>query len=104
MHHLTYKRVFREDPSDLLADAAPATAKSIGGSPANDNQIQFTFDLPTPEHEAATTSKSRPESSGPPVGDTLPRSSDLRAPALATVGDALDVALRAFAGVVADEG
>jgi hypothetical protein len=49
VHHLTYKRVFQELPSDLLAVCRQCHAEIHWRQPANDNQIQFVFDLPTAE-------------------------------------------------------
>jgi hypothetical protein len=49
VHHLTYIRVFQELPSDLLAVCRQCHAEIHWRQPANDNQIQFIFDFPTPE-------------------------------------------------------
>jgi hypothetical protein len=46
VHHLTYKRVFNEDPADLMALCRQCHAEIHWRQPANDNQIQFSFDLP----------------------------------------------------------
>jgi 5-methylcytosine-specific restriction endonuclease McrA len=47
VHHLTYVRVFQEDPSDLVSLCQPCHAEIHWRQPANDNQIQFRFDFPT---------------------------------------------------------
>jgi hypothetical protein len=53
VHHLTYIRVFQELPSDLLALCCQCHAEIHWRQPANDNQLQFSFDLPAaPEEEA----------------------------------------------------
>jgi 5-methylcytosine-specific restriction endonuclease McrA len=46
VHHLTYLRVFNELPTDLLALCRPCHSESHWRQPANDNQIQFSFDFP----------------------------------------------------------
>ena len=46
VHHLTYVRVFRELPSDLIAICRQCHAEIHWRQPANDNLIQFTFDFP----------------------------------------------------------
>jgi 5-methylcytosine-specific restriction endonuclease McrA len=46
VHHLTYKRVFNEYPADLMALCRPCHAEIHWRQPANDNQIQLTFDFP----------------------------------------------------------
>src|SRR5262245_39740263 len=46
IHHLTYKRVFNENPADLMALCRQCHAEIHWRQPANDNQIQFRFDLP----------------------------------------------------------
>jgi hypothetical protein len=46
VHHLTYKRVFNEDPADLMALCRQCHAEIHWRQPANDNQIQFPFDFP----------------------------------------------------------
>ena len=52
VHHLTYKRIFNEDPADLIALCRPRHAEIHWRQPANDNQIQFSFDFPDePEEE-----------------------------------------------------
>ena len=51
VHHLTYKRVFNEDPADLIALCRPCHAEIHWRQPANDNQIQFSFDFPDDEPE-----------------------------------------------------
>jgi hypothetical protein len=52
VHHLTYVRVFQELPSDLLALCRQCHAEIHWRQPANDNQMQFRFDLPEePEEE-----------------------------------------------------
>jgi len=49
VHHLTYIRVFQELPSDLVALCKPCHAEIHCQQPANDNQIQFSFDFPKDE-------------------------------------------------------
>jgi 5-methylcytosine-specific restriction endonuclease McrA len=52
VHHLTYMRVFNEDPADLMALCHQCHAEIHWRQPANDNQIQFSFDFPDePEEE-----------------------------------------------------
>ena len=52
VHHLTYLRVFNELPSDLMALCRQCHAEVHWRQPANDNQIQFSFDFPeAPETE-----------------------------------------------------
>jgi hypothetical protein len=46
VHHLTYERLFQELPSDLLAVCRQCLAEIHWRQPANDNQMQFRFDLP----------------------------------------------------------
>ena len=52
VHHLTYLRVFNEFPSDLLALCRQCHAEIHWRQPANDNQIQFSFDFPEKPEEA----------------------------------------------------
>jgi 5-methylcytosine-specific restriction endonuclease McrA len=47
VHHLTYVRVFNELPSDLVALCKQCHAEIHWRQPANDNQLQCAFDLPT---------------------------------------------------------
>jgi hypothetical protein len=47
VHHVTYIRVFNENPADLIALCRQCHAEIHWRQPANDNQIQFSFDLPT---------------------------------------------------------
>ena|SRR5215469_6266112 len=52
VHHLTYKRVFNEDMADLIALCRQCHAEIHWRQPANDNQIQLSFDFPeTPDPE-----------------------------------------------------
>ena len=52
VHHLTYDRIFNEDPADLMALCRQCHAEFHWRQPANDNQIQFSFDFPDePEEE-----------------------------------------------------
>jgi 5-methylcytosine-specific restriction endonuclease McrA len=51
VHHLTYLRVFNEFPSDLLALCRQCHAEIHWRQPANDNQIQFSFDFPEESEE-----------------------------------------------------
>jgi 5-methylcytosine-specific restriction endonuclease McrA len=52
VHHLTYVRVFNELPSDLVALCKQCHAEIHWRQPANDNQIQFSFDFADePEEE-----------------------------------------------------
>jgi hypothetical protein len=44
---MTYVRVFNESPADLIALCQPCHAEIHWRQPANDNQVQFSFDLPT---------------------------------------------------------
>jgi hypothetical protein len=46
VHHLTYKRVFQGLPSDLIALCRQCYSEIHWRQPANDNQLQFSFDLP----------------------------------------------------------
>jgi 5-methylcytosine-specific restriction endonuclease McrA len=46
VHHLTYIRVFQELPSDLVALCRQCHAEIHWRQPANDNQLQFSFDFP----------------------------------------------------------
>jgi 5-methylcytosine-specific restriction endonuclease McrA len=46
VHHLTYIRVFQELPSDLVALCKPCHAEIHWRQPANDNQLQLSFDFP----------------------------------------------------------
>jgi hypothetical protein len=46
VHHLTYIRVFQELPSDLVALSKPCHAEIHWRQPANDNQLQLSFDFP----------------------------------------------------------
>jgi 5-methylcytosine-specific restriction endonuclease McrA len=67
VHHLTYVRVFQELPSDLLALCRQCHAEIHWRQPANDNQLQFRFDLPEdPEGPEQTPPKGlRPAGSAP---------------------------------------
>jgi hypothetical protein len=50
VHHRTYKRVFNEEPADLIALCGSCHAEIHWRQPANDNQ--FSFDFPEePEEE-----------------------------------------------------
>src|SRR5262249_11885573 len=49
VHHLTYIRIYQELPSDLVALCKPCHGEFHGRQPANDNQIQFSFDFPPAE-------------------------------------------------------
>jgi 5-methylcytosine-specific restriction endonuclease McrA len=51
VHHLTYVRVFQELPSDLLALCRQCHAEIHWRQPANDNQLQFQFNLPDEPEE-----------------------------------------------------
>jgi predicted HNH restriction endonuclease len=51
VHHLTYIRVFQELPSDLVALCKPCHAEIHWQQPANDNQLQFSFDFSENEEE-----------------------------------------------------
>ena len=51
IHHLTYIRVFQELPTDLLAVCRQCHAEIHWRQPANDNQIQFSFDFPSEEED-----------------------------------------------------
>jgi 5-methylcytosine-specific restriction endonuclease McrA len=52
VHHLTYIRVFQELPSDLVALCRQCHSEIHWRQPANDNQLQFSFDLSEgPEEE-----------------------------------------------------
>src|SRR5262249_61805844 len=52
VHHLTYIRIYQELPSDLVALCKPCHNEIHWRQPANDNQIQFSFDFPDePEEE-----------------------------------------------------
>jgi HNH endonuclease len=51
VHHLTYVRVFQELPSDLVALCKACHAEIHWRQPANDNQLQFSFDFPEDEEE-----------------------------------------------------
>jgi hypothetical protein len=51
VHHLTYVRVFNELPSDLVALCKQCHAEIHWRQPANDNQLQCSFDLPTAPEE-----------------------------------------------------
>jgi hypothetical protein len=56
VHHMTYLRVFNELPSDLTALCRQCHAEIHWRQPANDNQIQFSFDFPeTPEQSPEET-------------------------------------------------
>ena len=55
MHHLTYKRVFQEDPSDCSRCAASAMWKSFGGSPRTSFQaLRLSIELIACRCDAAT--------------------------------------------------
>ena len=58
VHHLTYKRVFNEDPADLMALCRQCHAEIHWRQPANDNQIQFSFDFPDEPEEEGDEEKS----------------------------------------------
>ncbi len=45
-HHLTYERVFDEDPNDLVALCDKCHRALHWLKPANDNQIGFEFSMP----------------------------------------------------------
>lgn len=45
-HHLTYDRIFDEDPDDLIALCDRCHRKLHWLEPANDNQIGFEFSMP----------------------------------------------------------
>jgi hypothetical protein len=51
VHHLTYIRVFQELPSDWAALCRQCHAEIHWRQPANDNQIQFSFEFPPEEEE-----------------------------------------------------
>jgi hypothetical protein len=51
VHHLTYVRVFNELPSDLIALCKQCHAEIHWRQPANDNQMQFSFDFPAAPEE-----------------------------------------------------
>jgi hypothetical protein len=53
VHHLTYLRVFNEVPSDLLALCRQCHAEIHWRQPANDNQLQFSFDFPEAREDEA---------------------------------------------------
>jgi len=44
VHHLNYRRVFNELPSDLVALCAECHADVHHKTPANDNQLKINFD------------------------------------------------------------
>jgi len=54
VHHLTYVRVFNELPTDLVALCKQCHNEIHWRQPANDNQLQLSFDFSTalPEDEA----------------------------------------------------
>jgi 5-methylcytosine-specific restriction endonuclease McrA len=49
VHHRTYKRIFNEDPTDLVALCRQCHAEIHWRQPANDNLIQYSFDFPDDE-------------------------------------------------------
>jgi 5-methylcytosine-specific restriction endonuclease McrA len=51
VHHLTYIRVFQELPSDLVTLCKPCHAEIHWRQPANDNQLQLSFDFPQEEEK-----------------------------------------------------
>ena len=55
VHHLTYIRtyirVFQELPSDLVALCKPCHTEIHWRQPANDNQLQLSFDFPLVEED-----------------------------------------------------
>jgi hypothetical protein len=51
VHHLTYIRVFQELPSDLIALCKPCHSEIHWRQPANDNQLQLSFDFPSAEED-----------------------------------------------------
>jgi 5-methylcytosine-specific restriction endonuclease McrA len=51
VHHLTYIRVFQELPADLVALCKPCHAEIHWRQPANDNQLQLSFDFPQAEED-----------------------------------------------------
>jgi hypothetical protein len=61
VHHLTYLRLFNEDMADLMALCRQCHAEIHWRQPANDNQIQYSFDFPDePEDAAKAASPKRP--------------------------------------------
>jgi hypothetical protein len=44
IHHLTYVRIFKELPNDLMALCQKCHAEIHNKTPANDNQLSFNFD------------------------------------------------------------
>jgi 5-methylcytosine-specific restriction endonuclease McrA len=51
VHHLTYLRVFKELPTDLVALCRKCHAEIHLRQPANDNQLAFNFDADKEEEE-----------------------------------------------------
>ena len=47
VHHLTYARVCNEWPTDLVALCKQCHAEIHWRQPANDNQLQLSFDFPS---------------------------------------------------------
>jgi 5-methylcytosine-specific restriction endonuclease McrA len=59
VHHMNYLRVFSELPNDLAALCRQCHSDIHWRQPANDNQIQFSFDFPEEPAEEASTSTTR---------------------------------------------
>ena len=51
VHHLTYVRVFQELPADLVALCKQCHAEIHWRQPANDNELQLSFDFPSAEED-----------------------------------------------------